>query len=65
MRVNYRKSQDILEIIVRDVSGRKLGHYKSNVSDIKRVAVILQTLEAKHGVTIRIPKEMEKEIFDF
>lgn len=61
MKLKYSNSEDVLELIIRDSTGRKLCKYKSNVNDRKRIAMIFQTIESKHG--IRIPKE--KEIFDF
>jgi len=61
LTIKYSKSQDILEVIIRDSTGRKICKYKANVNDRKRVAMIFQTMEAKHGIDI--PRE--KEIFEF
>lgn len=61
MKVNYRRSQDILEVIVRDASGRKLCHYKANIGDKKQIKMIFATIQAKHD----IPIPTQKEIFDF
>jgi len=61
LRIRHGKSDDVIEIIVRDYSGRKLFKYKSNINDKKRINMIFQTLEAKHNISI--PRQ--KDIFEY
>lgn len=49
MSINYNREGDIIEIIVRDSTGRKIEEVKCNGNDRKRYGQILIMLKEKFG----------------
>ena len=57
----YNKTDDIIEIIVRDASMRKVGTWKFNTADTELGAGILRHLQRKYGFSPEIkPNENVK-----
>ena len=54
MSINYNKTGDIIEIIVRDGTLRKVGSWKFNTSDTELASGILKHIQRKYGFTPEI-----------
>jgi len=65
--VSYDRTRDIVEIIVRDGSGGKIGHFKFNANDDKSMKNVFKLLNDKHGINFRpeISYKEHKSIFDY
>lgn len=61
--LSYNKTGDVIEIIVRDGTYRKINTWKFNASDTKQGAMILRDLMGKYGFTPEIiPKNIKDEM---
>lgn len=54
---DYFRSAEIIEIIIRDNTGKKLEHHKINASDKKLYLKIITYLENKYGLNPEIEKK--------
>jgi hypothetical protein len=57
---NYFRNAEIIEIIIRDNTGKKLEQHKINASDKKLYMKIITYIENKYGLS----PEIEKDILD-
>ena len=68
-RVDYQRSGEVIEIIIRDYSGAKLEVHKCNGADKKKYRAILDYLKDKYGfepeVDIGEIKDIEQEKIDW
>lgn len=57
MSITYNKSGDIIEIIVRDGTLKKVGTWKFNTADRELAAGIFKHLQSKYGFSPTIKPE--------
>jgi hypothetical protein len=60
-KVNYDSSSGVIEIIVRDPTGRKEASFKSNLDDRKSITRIGNILRTKYNVDL----SFKKDFFEF
>jgi len=60
MGVRYNAGDGIFEIILRDETGAKMVHLKSNFKDTKRIKEIIKFVLEKFGI-----KDVKRDFFDF
>lgn len=62
-KVNYRKGDGVIEILVTDHTGAKELNFKANHSDKKAHREIAKTLSSKYGINLCY--HLEDKYFDF
>ena len=61
--LNYRREGMIIEITIRESSGRKIGRFTYNDSDIKNKRNVLFTIRNKYGIYLK--KKERKSLLKF
>jgi len=64
-KVSYNSGDGILEIVVRDETGKKIEHFKMNLGDATRQAFVMRTLQDKYGISFKPELLKDKGFFDF
>lgn len=62
MWLDRKQKGDILEIILRDSSRRKIGSWVINVNDKKRARQVLKTLKLQYGIDFSLDLKEEKDL---
>jgi len=50
--VKYNSSDGIIEVIIRDETGRKLEHFKMNLNDKEIQITLFRKLRDKYGICL-------------
>jgi len=58
----FLRGTDIVEVSIKDSTGRKLWQYRANADDSKSVKNIFQSVVDKYGLRIRIELEEDKSL---
>ena len=64
MNIDYLRTDDTIEVIVRDSTGRKIGKMKVPINDKKRATWLYRTLNERYGFEPEI-KEFKQEKKEF
>lgn len=62
--VTYNRGDGILEIIIRDITGTKIDHFKVNLKDGKTQTKIFAMIRSKYGINLEEAFD-ESNIFEF
>ena len=63
--IDYFRSGDYIEIIIRDFSGKKIEEHKCNLSDTKKISNLMAYLKSKYGFSPEIsPSDYDNDFRD-
>lgn len=60
--VNYSRSGEIIEIVLRDYSGNRIDNFKCNTKDLKARSKIGSILHEKYGISFEPTIDVEESI---
>lgn len=63
--LNYKREGLIIEIVIREASGRKIGKFVYNDNDFKNKRHILFTIRNKYGIYFRPTIERREKDIDW
>lgn len=60
--VGYQRKGDTLEIILRDITRRKISSWEINISDKKRAKQIMKQLKKTYGIDFGFDFKKERDM---